>query len=199
MLNIEVTENQFSLQINEEISMCLMTALDFNWSHFGNGHYLLLWRGWRISEKLSKISQRPSKNLKPPLKEANQTFVPPPKHKLSFTLMIVHRQLQESAVGPGKSPVGGPRERSPLEALEIRHFIMDKKAQKPTLMAHVSSVDFWVIHIGKRAHAVFSQWSKIFCLRRTTGFLPGIFSGGGAKSIVMQISSVMLIFLLFSD
>ena len=31
-----------------------------------------------------------------------------------------------------------------------------------------------------------------------TFFLPGIFSGG-AKSIVMQISFVMLIFLLFSD
>ena len=33
---------------------------------------------------------------------------------------------------------------------------------------------------------------------RLSGFLPGIFSGG-AKSIVMQISFVMLIFLLFSD
>ena len=32
-----------------------------------------------------------------------------------------------------------------------------------------------------------------------SGFLPGIFSGGGEKSIVMQISFVMLIFLLFSD
>ena len=31
------------------------------------------------------------------------------------------------------------------------------------------------------------------------GFLPGIFRGGGAKSIVIQISFVMLIFLLFSD
>ena len=31
-----------------------------------------------------------------------------------------------------------------------------------------------------------------------SGFLPGIFSGE-AKSIVMQISFVMLIFLLFSD
>ena len=30
------------------------------------------------------------------------------------------------------------------------------------------------------------------------GFLPGIFSGGG-KTIVMQISFVMLIFVLFSD
>ena len=30
-----------------------------------------------------------------------------------------------------------------------------------------------------------------------TGFLSGIFSGGGAKSIVMQISFVTLIFLLF--
>ena len=29
------------------------------------------------------------------------------------------------------------------------------------------------------------------------GFLLGIFSGGGAKSIVMQISFAMLIFLLF--
>ena len=34
---------------------------------------------------------------------------------------------------------------------------------------------------------------------RDTGFLPGIFGGGGAKSIVMKISFVMLIFLLFSD
>ena len=32
-----------------------------------------------------------------------------------------------------------------------------------------------------------------------SGFLPGVFSGGGAKSIVMQISFVMLIFLLFSN
>ena len=32
----------------------------------------------------------------------------------------------------------------------------------------------------------------------SVGFLPGIFSGG-TKSIVMQISFVMLIFLLFSD
>ena len=32
-----------------------------------------------------------------------------------------------------------------------------------------------------------------------TGFLPGIFFGGGAKSTVMQISFVMLIFLLFLD
>ena len=30
-----------------------------------------------------------------------------------------------------------------------------------------------------------------------SGFLPGIFSGGGAKSIVMQISFVMLIFYCF--
>ena len=32
-----------------------------------------------------------------------------------------------------------------------------------------------------------------------SGFLPGIFFGGGAKSIVMQISFVMLSFLLFSN
>ena len=36
----------------------------------------------------------------------------------------------------------------------------------------------------------------MFCEGHPTGFLPGIFSRGGAKSIVMQISFVML---LFSD
>ena len=37
-------------------------------------------------------------------------------------------------------------------------------------------------------------------MRKRPGFLPGIFSGGGgAKSIVVQISIVMLTFLLFSD
>ena len=45
--------------------------------------------------------------------------------------------------------------------------------------------------------AIATQFSEIFCV--ATGFLPGIFSGGGAKSIVMQISFVMPIFLLFSD
>ena len=34
---------------------------------------------------------------------------------------------------------------------------------------------------------------------KAPGFLPGFFSGVGAKSTVMQISFVMLIFLLLSD
>ena len=39
---------------------------------------------------------------------------------------------------------------------------------------------------------------RMTSVSRATGFLPGIFFSG-AKSIVMQISFVMLIFLLFSD
>ena len=51
--------------------------------------------------------------------------------------------------------------------------------------------------------------SKSFCYRIETathcfkysyaGFLPGFSQGGGARSIVMQMSFVMLNFLLFSD
>ena len=42
-------------------------------------------------------------------------------------------------------------------------------------------------------------WSVAKNAGFVSGFLPGIFSGGGAKSIVMQVSFVVLIFLLFSN
>ena len=42
-------------------------------------------------------------------------------------------------------------------------------------------------------------WIDLVTDTRDKELLPRFFQGGGAKSTVMQISTVMLIFLLFSD